>query len=565
MDKSKFNKGIKNFGLYKKIIYVLVILSGIIQLTVKSSNDNGYLLILVFCLVINMLVDILITRVKYFDSGAIFCGEKYLVGSAYAISMVLFVTNPFVLLSLSVMSALNFIEFILFDSECDNTNIGIRKITALIPVFISAAVGLEMLPDRTWICTVMAQVCTYVMVLLVSDWIITQEEEFSKINNKLTNEISSIESANEKLIEYQEKVKNINEQINYQKINLARTNKNLEQANIEVASQSEIMKYMASTFDVLKCINYITDAVMEVKKPKLCALYIDKDVYYNKFSSCIIKTNYTSMQRRLKKDIETIYSDMLSSGSDSVIYSGDDVKKFRFVGDANINNLAFMALRDKTATYGLMIVGSDRADFFSDGITYYETCIVEFTVAIKSTKMYLKMQDMARKDGLTGIYNRIYFNELFKSAATRARKYDKKLSVALFDIDKFKKINDTYGHLAGDEVIKMVAGVADRYAEKNKGFACRYGGEEFLIVVPDFDENDFIPVLEEMHNEIKSTIVKYKDDEIHVNVCIGFTSYPSLCDNTDHLVNRADMAMYYGKKHGRGRLVQDSPEIEEAE
>ena len=175
------------------------------------------------------------------------------------------------------------------------------------------------------------------------------------------------------------------------------------------------------------------------------------------------------------------------------------------------------------------------------------------------------MQDMARRDGLTGIYNRIYFNELFKSAATGARKYDKKLSVALFDIDKFKKINDTYGHLAGDEVIKMVAGVADRYAEKNKGFACRYGGEEFLIVVPDFDENDFIPVLEEMHNEIKSTIVKYKDDEIHVNVCIGFTSYPSLCGHTDHLVHRADMAMYYGKKHGRGRLVQDSPEIEEAE
>ena len=109
-----------------------------------------------------------------------------------------------------------------------------------------------------------------------------------------------------------------------------------------------------------------------------------------------------------------------------------------FVGDANINALAFLPLKDKKKIYGLMIVGSDEENFFEKGISYYEGCIVDFNANIKSTKLYLQMEDMARKDGLTGIYNRVYNTELFKKVSKEAVLKNKTLSVALFDIDKFK-------------------------------------------------------------------------------------------------------------------------------
>ena len=208
-----------------------------------------------------------------------------------------------------------------------------------------------------------------------------------------------------------------------------------------------------------------------------------------------------------------------------------------------------------------MIIASDNEDFFEKGLTYYEASIAEFNISVKNSKLYLMMQDMAHKDGLTGINNRMYFMQLFDAAVKKAKRKKSSLSVALYDIDKFKNVNDTYGHLAGDAVIKTVASIGNRYAEENGGFAGRYGGEEFLIVFPDKSEKEALPILEAMHEEIKNTTVTHEEDNINVNICIGLTSYPNICEDPNMLINRADMAMYYGKEHGRGRLVVDDLEL----
>ena len=268
-----------------------------------------------------------------------------------------------------------------------------------------------------------------------------------------------------------------------------------------------------------------------------------------------ISSNYEN--NHIKNTLDDIYSKVNKEFDYNILVLHEP----DFIGDININSLALIPLMDEIRMFGLMIVGSDKEDFFDKGLNYYESCIVEFGVAIKSSNLYLKTQDMARKDGLTGIYNRLYFKELFADAASLAVKNNMPISVALFDIDKFKNVNDTYGHLMGDEVIKMVAHVSETYAEKNGGFACRYGGEEFLIVLPGFDEKQALPILEDMHETIKTTGVRYNDMEIFINVCIGYSTYPSLCDDVYLLVSRADRAMYYGKRNGRGRLIMDSPSL----
>ncbi len=177
----------------------------------------------------------------------------------------------------------------------------------------------------------------------------------------------------------------------------------------------------------------------------------------------------------------------------------------------------------------------------------------------------IMIQDMSRRDGLTGIYNRVYFNEMYSKLCTEAKAKNTSLTVALFDIDKFKSVNDTYGHLVGDEVIKMVAGIDNDYAERNHGYAFRFGGEEFLLVLPGKTMEDSKQILTDLHRSIKSREVVLDDVKLNVDVCIGYSSYPEVCDDAKLLVARADEAMYYGKTHGRGIMTADTGKTIEAD
>ncbi len=554
----------EHYLTYQKIKYV----SSIICLTALGifnlCDEDTPIILSVFTLLVLYLSNEFIARFDYKIKGKVITILCFIELLLYNIFDYMYPLNSFSKSLWTILIITSGLTFIVNTSEFDKSTIFARKIIFCIIVFLKTCFCLNKTTEEQWFTYVFIQLVLVAVLFLITDSYVHLSETYDSIKRKLTIEKSTIESNNQKLIDYQEKVKNINEQLNYQKIDLAKTLRDLEQVNTEIESHTKIMKYMASTFDLLKCMNVITDAVMDIKKTKLCVFYVDKNVYQNKESSCIIKTNYTSMQRRLKKDIEDIFEVMSKElGDKNRILTGTSIKEYRFVGDANINSLAFFPIKDKKRTYGIMIVGSDETNFFDKGTSYYESCIVEFNSAIKSTNLYLQMEDMARKDGLTGIYNRIYNTELFKKVSKEAVLKNKNLSVALFDIDKFKKVNDTYGHLAGDDVIKMVARVASKYADKYNGFACRFGGEEFLLTLPDKDEKEAVEILEAMHNEIKNTIVTFGDVDISINVCIGVSSYPSLCDNPDLLVNRADAAMYYGKKHGRGRLVIDNPELRE--
>lgn len=561
---SKFNSDnfIENYSFYHKVIYVFAILSVVLNIFIQKDLPTNTLIVICLILAFFLVADSIMYYLEYFGSYTFFTMFRYVELLVFSVIQGLVDKSSILLAVLLILVAFVAVEFVLQGSDYDVNSMHQKKYALILPMFLSIVIAYDQTSEAAWFTYFVMEFMLFMVVYIIVNWFAKLHSVHIKQVNDMSLEISQVETNNAKLLEYQERVKTINEQINYQKFELAHANKVLEQVNIEVNSQTDVMRYMTSTFDILKCINVLTDAIMDVKKPKLCAIYVDKNVYMNSLSSCIIKTNYSSMQRRLKKEIESIFEVVANgTGCTGVLYD-DNLKQFKFIGDANINAMSVMPFVDNNKVYGMMLVGSDDKEFFSNGLGYYENCIVEFNVAVNRTKLYIKMQDMARKDGLTGIYNRIYFNELFEKALSDAKRRKKPISVALFDIDKFKNVNDTYGHIAGDKVIQMVASMGQKYADMYSGFTCRYGGEEFLLVLPDYDEEKALAVVEELHNEIKSTPVTYNDIEISVNVCIGLTSYPSLCDNTKILVSRADKAMYYGKKNGRGRLIVDNPSID---
>ena len=157
----------------------------------------------------------------------------------------------------------------------------------------------------------------------------------------------------------------------------------------------------------------------------------------------------------------------------------------------------------------------------------------------------------ALQDALTELPNREAYNERAQVEVQRWQRYGRPLSVAVFDIDHFKRINDTFGHQAGDRVIKVIGrSIAKRLREVD--FFCRYGGEEFVALMPETDSQTALGVLEKVREAIANAAFNYKEQPLTITVSIGVTEFKTN-DTLESAFERADHALYAAKSAGRNR------------
>lgn len=169
-----------------------------------------------------------------------------------------------------------------------------------------------------------------------------------------------------------------------------------------------------------------------------------------------------------------------------------------------------------------------------------------------------KAQQSAMTDGLSGIPNRRYFDETLDKELYRLKRSGSPLALIMLDIDHFKKYNDRYGHVAGDDCLKLVAETIRSNIGRAPDFAARYGGEEFAIVMPDTDIHGAMIVAERLRLSIESLGVPHEDSSTaaHVTISLGVASvYPETIDSPEVLVRLADEALYEAKHSGRNRSV----------
>lgn len=168
-----------------------------------------------------------------------------------------------------------------------------------------------------------------------------------------------------------------------------------------------------------------------------------------------------------------------------------------------------------------------------------------------------KLQQLSRLDALTGIANRGYFNEVFLNEYKRSYRDKLTLSLAIIDIDFFKKYNDFYGHISGDNCLKIVAEAITNEARRNSDFIARYGGEEFVIILPNTDLNGAKLVGEKIVDAVASLNIPHETSTICpvVTVSVGIATLTDFdtCDCTC-LLQRADNALYSAKDNGRNRV-----------
>ncbi len=160
-------------------------------------------------------------------------------------------------------------------------------------------------------------------------------------------------------------------------------------------------------------------------------------------------------------------------------------------------------------------------------------------------------------DGLTQIYNKRYFMENLERELSRARRYDRPLALLMFDLDQFKKCNDTFGHRAGDFVLRRIAELVRDRARKVDVVA-RYGGEEFAIILPEIDLEGATQFAEKVREMIEHETFFFEGRKIPVTISIGVSDLDPRIANADDLINCADARLYHAKQRGRNRVVSTS-------
>ena len=155
-------------------------------------------------------------------------------------------------------------------------------------------------------------------------------------------------------------------------------------------------------------------------------------------------------------------------------------------------------------------------------------------------------------DGLTQIFNRRYFNEALEREVNRAKRYNRALSLLTFDIDLFKKVNDTYGHLAGDSLLRVVAS-AVKSRLRREDILARTGGEEFAVLLPEVVLDGARTTAEKVRATVEATPVKHDQDVIRCTVSVGVSELTP-DDTPEDLYKRTDERLYEAKQAGRNRI-----------
>lgn len=178
----------------------------------------------------------------------------------------------------------------------------------------------------------------------------------------------------------------------------------------------------------------------------------------------------------------------------------------------------------------------------------------QVSLSISNLELHYKLQHLAVIDPLTGLYNRHYLEETFEREIHRAKRKGKKLGIVMMDLDHFKSFNDTYGHPAGDMVLREVGKFIRAYFRIDD-FCCRYGGEEFFVLITDIETNDVIKKCESLRQGIENLSVIYRNTPLkRITGTLGVAIYPDHGDSTSLLIESADNALYRGKKAGRNRV-----------
>ncbi|MBO5947836.1 diguanylate cyclase [bacterium] len=281
----------------------------------------------------------------------------------------------------------------------------------------------------------------------------------------------------------------------------------------------------------------------------ICALNFYDDTFSDKPKFYVSTENYKYSQEFLEelvlideqtKELMTI--EIIEHAEDKKENSDNKEFKTEYCLDLQINEKKLA----KLCFYSYEIVDYENFQFF-------ETVKNEIALMAKIRNLYAQTKYLSITDGLTSLYNRRYFFENIEREFERSRRYKSDLSIAMLDIDYFKHINDTYGHQAGDLVLKDLARILTKTLRKTD-LIFRYGGEEIIILLPETSLYQALIPLERLRKIIEKRTIQYLDKEFNYTTSIGIAEKTPEIITNEELIAHADKALYKAKNSGRNKV-----------
>ena len=202
-----------------------------------------------------------------------------------------------------------------------------------------------------------------------------------------------------------------------------------------------------------------------------------------------------------------------------------------------------------------------RAKMFEIGRPYMLSIVRDITdrklAEAELQNLHEQLRDQALRDPLTGLYNRRYLEETIERELARAARNNRPVAIVMCDLDHFKLVNDTHGHMAGDEVLRVFAELLKTHA-RGSDIVCRFGGEEFVMFLPDMPPAVAYQRAEKLRTELAAKRITVGAAVIQVTASFGVAAFPENGKTMDSLINAVDAAMYQAKEAGRDRIVVSS-------
>jgi diguanylate cyclase (GGDEF)-like protein/putative nucleotidyltransferase with HDIG domain len=247
------------------------------------------------------------------------------------------------------------------------------------------------------------------------------------------------------------------------------------------------------------------------------------------------------------------------------LYEADLTRSCRFwTGEYHlkqgIRSIVYLPLSVTDRCIGSLILASRKPNAYSGWqIRLLEKVALQIAAPIENVQLYAKLMQKLRIDELTGLFNRRHFEERLKEEIERHSKYVGVFSLFMLDLDNFKTYNDLYGHPSGDKLLNQIGEIIES-CTRSIGQAFRYGGDEFITILPQTTTENAYQVAEQVRGQIAGEM---KRKAITVTCSIGLAVYPSDGVTSDQLINAADTALYYAKRTGGNRICLSSKILSE--
>jgi diguanylate cyclase (GGDEF)-like protein len=254
-----------------------------------------------------------------------------------------------------------------------------------------------------------------------------------------------------------------------------------------------------------------------------------------------------------KEDVDLVISDMRLPKMDGITFT-HKVKERR----QDIPVIVMTAYASIESAVEAMKAGA--SDFITKPFKFAHILfIIERAMETKQLReMAVKSEyykQLSNLDGMTSLYNYRFFKEMLKHEVDRHLRYNRSLSLLMIDIDDFKRINDSYGHLVGDQVLKQIADLLKK-SIRSHDLVARYGGEEFAVILPETMEEEAIKVGERIVTTIgdhRFNLIEGSSAE-RLTVTVGLASFPKDAEEAEQLVENSDQALYKGKNGGKNQV-----------